>query len=118
MVLEALGCLVEGGLWIVEFLVRGLVSIDFVLGALALLAVMLFFGAMILPATRPQDVDGFGIVAGIALVPFALVAFAAGQSMRARDRGRWLLQMVTIALVLVAAVIVVLAGSSARTVLS
>jgi hypothetical protein len=79
---------------------------------------MLFFGAMILPATRLQDVDGFGIVAGIALVPFALLAFATGQSMRARDRGRWVLQTLTIALVFVAAVLVVLAGWSAHTVWS
>jgi hypothetical protein len=77
-----------------------LAQFDFALGGLALVGIGLVVTLTVLPATRAGDIDGYRIVLGIVLIPIALLAFAAGHSMRTRDRGRWVLQTMTLVAVL------------------
>jgi hypothetical protein len=81
--------------------------LDLLLGIAALCAAIGFL------ARLPRDAFGFGLLFSLVLFPYALLALAAWRSMRAGDRGRWILQTLTLLpLVLLGFVVWVLDGGA------
>jgi hypothetical protein len=82
---------------------RPVTTLDHALSWLDLvLAVVAFTGAaglvlvVAVPGLRAWDPVGFGIIGAMLLLPYGLVALAAWHAMRRRERGRWILQGLTL----------------------
>src|SRR5215217_1207165 len=78
------------------FAPRMLSVIDFALGFAASMVVVALVMAVAVPSMRKYDPVGFGIIGALLLFPYALLALATGNAMRREDRGRWLLQALTL----------------------
>jgi len=71
-------------------------AIDFALGIAAVLAAAGLIAVIAIPAMHRWDRVGFSVVDATLLLPYGLLAMAAGHAMRSDDRGRWLLQTLTL----------------------
>jgi hypothetical protein len=66
--------------------------IDFGLGGILVGLSLLLIATSFLPLPTGHDNAIIGLLGGIATLPFGLAALAAGQAIRRRSRGRWVLQ--------------------------
>jgi hypothetical protein len=83
---------------------------DVLLGMVSLLMGIGLLTPIVLPAARAWDPLGFGLLGAMVLLPFGFLAIATGQAMRSGDRGCWILQALTTALLGFAAFVVLLSS--------